>query len=181
MTDIFGEVYEYIILLKPTIILTLIATGIVFFLFLMITVIFSWKGRNLKLMGYFYGIGTRDLMVLTLLTLKFLFAAVWPFDGTEIDQIHLYIFLILEFLFICIRRKIIAVPVGLLNRAFILGLLYLDDFIQSYMNAVQSTAQLRAVVICLKVFIVLYTAFDWMWEISKEAGEYSKGLKTDEA
>lgn len=163
MLDFFYAVIDQIILFRITIIVTIIGVLIILALFLTVTARFNWLSRNIRIIGFCYAMRRKEAMMISVCMLKYFLAISLFFYQGHIYPIHMVAYGALTVVYILMRRTVKDMLVSLFNGAVIMASLYLANFLISYLVNIYHDNMIMAILVCLIVFIVLYTIYDMIW------------------
>lgn len=151
---------EQLILLKSFVIIAAIGTlGITIF-FLIACKSFSWNGKNIRLIGFFYEASMAESVTLATCALKLFLVLSLLFTKGRIATIHICFFGVLVLVYNICRHNIKDMGVSLFNGVVIMGVLYVSNFLISYLNEVLFDPKIAVALVFLAVFLVLYSLYD---------------------
>lgn len=154
------DIVKQLMLLKPTIITS--AVGMVTFMVVMLIICnkFSFTGKNLKILGFFFDMKVSDSISLAVSILKFFLIVSMFFAGGKIQTVHIVCFAMLVVVFNICQLKIKSVLVSFFNSTVIIGVLMLIKFLVAYMHDVLFDVRILIAVVLLGIFLTLYTIYD---------------------
>ncbi|MBQ7925281.1 MAG: hypothetical protein IJ335_03205 [Lachnospiraceae bacterium] len=155
-------VIEQLLLLKPVMITTAVGTVLLTIAILLWCRKFSWNSRNIRIMGFFYEAPMRDSVALATCILKlFLTISLLFLDG-KIEMVHIYFFGMLVLLYNLLRLNLKETGISLFNGLIIMGVLYVSNFLTSYLREVLFDVKIAIALVLMGIFLILYSAYDVM-------------------
>ena len=154
------EFIKQLILLKPMIVISAVGTVILALVLLICCRKFKWNGGGIRIMGFFYDASMLDSVTLSICLLKFFLVISLFFSKGRIAPVHIIFFGVLVIAYNICRRKIKEVFVSLFNGFVIMGVLYVSNFLLSYLREILFDAKIAVALVFLSVFLLLYTLYD---------------------
>lgn len=154
------ELIKQLILLKPMIIISAIGTLVVLAVLLILGRRFKWTGGGTRIIGFFYDATMLDSVTLAICMLKFFLVISLFFTKGRIASVHIIFFGVLVIAYNLCRRKIKEMFVSLFNGFVIMGVLYVSNFLLSYLREILFDVKIAIALVFLAIFLLLYTLYD---------------------
>ena len=154
------QVVEQIIALKAVIICSAVATLLVTAVSLLFCRVFSFRGKNIKLMGFFYNMTTADTIALATCIMKLFVVLSMIFSGGRIQPVQIAAYGTLVVLFVICRHKIREIVPTLVNGAIIIGVLIVVNMLTSYLREVLFDMRIAVALVFLGIFLALFALYD---------------------
>lgn len=135
----------------------IVVTGVVL---LFICKDFYWESPNRKHIGFFYRMSTWDTFGLSCCFIKFFLVISFLITGCNVENIHIFIFVVLKLCYIIHRRSLkgIIMDIGLAILSvivmIIMGLLY------NYLHDIMFDFKICIIMWILAVLLCLYALYD---------------------
>lgn len=154
------ELIKQLILLKPMIVISAVGTVAIALVLLICCRKFKWTGSGIRIIGFFYDASMLDSVTLAICLLKFFLVISLFFSKGRIALIHILFFGVLVVAYNICRHKIKEVFVSIFNGAVIMGVLYVSNFLLSYLREILFDVKIAIALVFLAVFLLLYTLYD---------------------
>lgn len=154
------ELIKQLILLKSTVIIAAVGTVIIALALWLCCRKFKWTGKTTRIIGFFYDATMLDSVTLAICMLKFFLVISLFFNKGRIELIHILFFGVLVLAYNICRRKIKEVFVSLFNGVVIMGVLYVANFLLSYLREILFDKKIAVALVFLSIFLLLYTLYD---------------------
>ncbi len=123
---------------------------------------FSWNGKNLKLMGFFYNLSVWDTVGIACCFMKiFLIFSILITTG-KVDLIHMIIFGVLELCYIVHRRSLHGVLLDIVLCVVSIIVMNIMNMLYHYLNEIVYDIRIAIVVWLLGILLCLYGVYDLM-------------------
>lgn len=123
---------------------------------------FSWNGKNLKLIGFFYNLSVWDTVGISCCLMKiFLIISILITTG-KVDLIHMIIFGILEICYIVHRRSLSGVLLDAVLCVVSVIVMNIMNMLHHYLNEIVYDIRIAVVVWLLGILLCLYGIYDLM-------------------
>ena len=153
-------IVEQLILLKPFVVISAIGTLAITVFFLVFCRRFSWNEKNIRAIGFFYDASIADTVTLAICILKlFLVISILSTKG-RIELIHICFFGVLVLVYNICRHNLKDMCVSLFNGLVIMGVLYVSNFLLSYLREVLFDIKIVVALFFLAIFLILYSLYD---------------------
>lgn len=154
------EFIKQLLLLKPLIVISAVGTVILAIVLLLCCLKFKWNSGGIRIMGFFYDATMLDSVTLAICLLKFFLVISLFFNKGRIAPVHIIFFGVLVVAYNLCRRKIKEVFVSIFNGVVIMGVLYVSNFLLSYLREILFDVKIAIALVFLSVFLLLYTLYD---------------------
>lgn len=154
------EFMKQIALLKPMLLVALIGTILITIVGVILCRYFSWNGKNMHIIGFFYECSTRDCIVLAVCLAKFYLVLSLLCSRGRIGWIHIIMLGMLVVLQNIINCKLKEAAVSLFNGFVMMVVLYVTNFLLAYLRDVLFDIRIAIAIGLLAVFLVLYALYD---------------------
>ncbi len=139
---------------------------------------FSWNGKNLKLVAFFYDLKVWDTIGLACCFVKiFLIISVLITTGYA-EMIHIIVFCVLEALYLIHRRSFKGVMLDLVLSMVSVIVMGIMNMLHNYLNDIVYDIKIAIVVWLLGILLSLYGVYDLMHCV-KTVIENRKDTKLD--
>lgn len=123
---------------------------------------FSWNGKNLKLIGFFYNLSVWDTVGISCCLMKiFLIISILITTG-KVDLIHMIIFGILEICYIVHRCSLSGVLLDAVLCVVSVIVMNIMNMLHHYLNEIVYDIRIAVVVWLLGILLCLYGIYDLM-------------------
>lgn len=123
---------------------------------------FSWTGKNLKTIGFFYNLSVWDTVGLSCCFMKvFLIISILITTG-KVDLIHMIIFGVLELCYIIHRRSFKGVLLDIVLGLVSVIVMSIMNMLHHYLNEILYDMKIAIVVWLLGILLCLYGLYDLM-------------------
>ena len=153
-------IVEQLILLKSFIITSAVGTLFITVFMLILCRKFSWSNKNIRLIGFFYDASMADSVTLAVCASKLFLVISILFSKGRISLIHICFFGLLVLIYNVCRHNIKDMGVSLFNGLVIMGVLYVSNFLISYITEVLFDIKIVIALFFLGVFLILYALYD---------------------
>lgn len=154
------KVVAEIIYLRPMIILTGLVMVILLGVVLFLCRDFSWQGRNIKLVGFFYELTMSETIILAVCLVKLLLVVSLLFCKGSIQPVYIVMYGTLVIVYNLCRRNLKEFFVSAFNGCVIMGLLYVANLLLGYLRDVLFDYRIAIALGLLALFLILYAAYD---------------------
>lgn len=121
---------------------------------------FTFRRKNLKLVGFLFDMGMRDTFMLATALLKVFFVLSLFIAGGKTERIHVLFFGVLAVVCSFWGKRVKDVAVSLFNGTVMTGVLFLASLLASYLRDVLFDFRIAAALVVLAVFLMLYALYD---------------------
>ncbi len=160
LNNLVGDIINQIILLKTMIIVTAVGTLLLLSVLTILCRKFSWEKLNLRVIGFFYDAKLYDTILLAVCLLKFYLVISILITKGKIYPVHIFFYGFLVLIYCVLRHKIKETLVSLFNAVLIMGILYVANFLISYLENVLFDVKILIALVFLAIFLVLYALYD---------------------
>ncbi len=154
------EIVKQLILLKPMIMVSAIGTILLMVVLLLSCRVFKWNKKNLGIIGFFYEATVLDSVTLAICLLKFFLIISLFFNKGRSEPVHILFFGMLVIAYNLCRRKWKEFFVSIFNGAVIMCVLYVSNFLLSYLREILFDVKIAIALVFLGIFLFLYTLYD---------------------
>ncbi|MBR3807695.1 MAG: hypothetical protein IKJ15_04915 [Lachnospiraceae bacterium] len=123
---------------------------------------FSWTGKNLKAIGFFYNLSVWDTVGLACCFIKFFLIFSIMITTGKADFIHMIIFGVLELFYIIHRRSFKGVLLDVVLCVVSVIVLNIMNMLHHYLNEILYDVKIVCVVWLLGILLCLYSIYDLM-------------------
>lgn len=123
---------------------------------------FSWTGKNLKAIGFFYNLSVWDTIGLACCFIKVFLIISLLVDAGKVDLIHMVIFVILELCYIIHRRSFRGVLLDFILCSVSIIVMNIMNMLYHYLNEIIYDTKIAVVVWLLGILLCLYSLYDLM-------------------
>ena len=156
------SILEALMQLKTFILVSAIGIVIVGIFLLIYCRKFSFTGKNLKTMGFFYNLSVWDTVGLACCYMKtFLIFSILLTSG-RVDFIHIIIFCVLDICYIVHRRSFKGVLLDVVLSVVSIVVLNIMNMLYHYLNEILYDVKIVVVVWLLGILLCLYSIYDLM-------------------
>lgn len=154
------EVVNQIVALKMVIICSAVTTLLLTVFSLVICRVFSWKGKNIKLVGFFYDLSVFDTIALGTCIMKVFVIVSLLFSGGRIEPVQIMAYAVLVLAYNFCRLDVKEFLPSIVNGAIIVGVLIVANMLSSYLREVLFDMRIAVALALLGVFLVLFALYD---------------------
>lgn len=156
------SVLEALMQLKTFILVSGIGIALVGVFLLVFCRKFSWTGKNLKTIGFFYNLSVWDTVGISCCFMKiFLIFSILITTGNA-EFIHIIIFGILELCYIIHRRSFKGVLLDIVLCVVSVIVMNIMNMLHHYLNEILYDTKIAVVVWLLGILLCLYSIYDLM-------------------
>ena len=153
-------IIEQLILLKSFVVIATAGILVITALFLVFCRHFSWDEKNIRAIGFFYDSSISDTVTLATCILKLFLVISILFTKGRIELIHICFFGVLVIVYNLCRHNLKDMGVSLFNGVVIMGVLYVSNFLLSYLREVLFDVKIVIALVFMAIFLVLYSLYD---------------------
>jgi len=154
------QIVEQIIQLKTVIICSAVATLFVTAISLVFCHVFSWRGKNLKLIGFFYNMNIWETIALATCIMKLFVVISLIFGGGHIQMVQIIAYGVLVVAYNICRAEIKEVLPSIVNGGIIMGVLVVVNMLSNYLVEVLFDLKIAIALGILGVFLFLFALYD---------------------
>lgn len=127
------------------------------------------KGNiNIKTFGLFSGLSDKDILMFSVITLRYIFF-IWCLFKTDytfiLEDYHFYFLLIADILFDIINNKIISIPFSVFNNVIIYFALMMNATLFNYINTISLKPYIILIMALVLLFIFSYVSYFYIKDI----------------
>ena len=121
---------------------------------------FSWNGKNLKLIGFFYNLSVWDTVGISCCLIKIFLILSILFTTGNAEIIHIAIFVVLEICYIVHRRSVKGVMLDVVLSVVSIIVMVIMNMLHHYLNEIVYDIKIVVVVWLLGILLCLYGIYD---------------------
>ena len=135
--------------------------------------------ENLKLFGLFSSLSNREVLLLSISTIRYIFL-LWCLLQTDyvyiFEDYHFWFLLISNIFFDIINNKFYKIPISIFNNVVIYFALALNNTLYNYNNAIDNSFYIIIIMVLVLIFIFLYSSYFYIKDVTfiLKQNKYSK-------
>ena len=153
-------VVEQIIALKLVIVCSAVTTLVLTVIGLVFCKVFSWRGKNIKLLGFLYGLSVADTIALAICIMKLFVVVSILLSGGRIQPVQIATYAVLVLAYQSCLRDFKEFVSGLINTTIIIGVLVVANMLSSYLREILFDYTIAIALVLLGLFLVLFALYD---------------------
>ncbi len=125
--------------------------------------------KNLKIFGLFSGLSNREILLLAISTIRYIFLlwCLFKIDYTYIlEDYHFWFLLLSNLLLDIINKKILRIPFTIFNNVIIYIALAMNATLYNYINTISMSFYVILIMILVLIFIFFYSTYFYIKDIS---------------
>lgn len=131
---------------------------------------FNPNSNKIKVYGLFIGLSNKDILSLSLITLRYIFIIWCIFDNNYvniIEDIHFYILLLTSISYDLLNKRFFYIIFNVINNIIIYSVLYAKMIFYQYITMVDNVWYVLIILVLLNIFIAVYCTYFYVFDIKK--------------